>query len=114
MPLSQRARSEFAAIIVVVTFVAIVLGRTQYHKNWSAAFETIGAGDTEEVVLNKLGSPTAREMPDRLYPGYALESCIAPCAERLWYENLIPGIEAWSVSLTSERRVLETYHWVSP
>ncbi|NLR95354.1 hypothetical protein HGP17_00730 [Rhizobium sp. P38BS-XIX] len=114
MRLSREARVSLSSFIIATALLATIAGHFQYHENWSAAFGTIIAGDTEDVVLRKLGSPTAREKPDHLYPGYALANCVSPCAERLWYENSVLGLEAWSVSLSDDRRVLSTYHWVSP
>jgi hypothetical protein len=114
MSISREGRVTLANFIVVIAFLSIIEGHIHYDRRWRAAFETVAAGDTEEVVVAKLGRPTAREKPDRLYPGYAYTNCIAPCVERLWYENLIPGLEAWSVSLDGNGRVLESYHWASP
>ncbi len=103
-----------ATAIVLMAFLSIVVTRAYHDSMWRAAFETVAMGDAEEALIAKLGPPTAREKPDKLYPGYATENCVAPCVERLWYESLIPGVEAWSISLGSDRRVLERYHWSSP
>ncbi|QND49853.1 hypothetical protein HB780_30755 [Rhizobium lusitanum] len=114
MSISREGRVILANAIVVIAFLSIIEGHIHYDRRWRTAFETGAIGDTEKVVLAKLGHPTAREKPDRLYPGYAYTNCTMPCVERLWYENLIPGLEAWSVSLDGNGRVLESYHWASP
>lgn len=114
MRLSRETRVSLSSFIIATALLATVAGHFRYRENWSAAFGTITAGDTEEVVLRKLGPPTAREKPGHLYPGYALTNCAASCVERLWYENSILGLEAWSLSLSDDRRVVSTFHWVSP
>lgn len=114
MSMGREARVSLATAIVLMAFLSIIIGHAYYDRMWRAAFETVAVGDAEEALVAKLGPPTAREKPDKLYPGYATENCVAPCVERLWYESLIPGLEAWSISLGSDRRVSERHHWSSP
>lgn len=79
------------------------------------AFDAVKIGDTEASVIRLFGNPSVREKPDTLFTRYASNKCKSPCIERLWFENQLSiGIEAWSVELGSDNRVVEKAHWVSP
>jgi hypothetical protein len=56
-----------------------------------------------------------REGPEKAFSRYASTKCQAPCVERLWFENRMAlDLEAWSVSIGSDGKVVEEYHSVSP
>ena len=79
-------------------------------------FGAINVGDSEREVMHLLGNPSLREHagagPFIRYTSYA---CVAPCSERLWYENHLSIFgEAWSVDLNDDRRVIKKVRWVSP
>jgi hypothetical protein len=79
------------------------------------AFSTISVGDSVDSVIERFGNPSVRETTEKLFARYASTKCQAPCAERLWFENrLALDIEAWSVSIGTDGRVVEKYHWISP
>jgi hypothetical protein len=79
------------------------------------AFNSINLGDAENSVVARFGNPSVREGPENLFSRYSSTKCQAPCIERLWFENrIVFDLEAWSVSLGSDRKVVEKYHWVSP
>ncbi|QSX78983.1 hypothetical protein [Agrilutibacter solisilvae] len=85
------------------------------RKN-AAAFDQIQLGDPEQEVILAFGRPSVREMAgDPPLHRYSDEGCRSPCAERLWFEHR-PGLdlEAWSVDLDANRRVVVKRHWVSP
>lgn len=84
-------------------------------ENKSAAFDLIKVGDTREMVIDKLGKPSHIEQPGILFSRYAIHQCNNPCVERLWFENpLVIGIEAWSVEIDKNDKVINNSHWVSP
>jgi hypothetical protein len=76
--------------------------------------EEIRLGDTEALVLSKLGEPGRKELPGTPYFRYASSPCSNPCVERLWWDGEFMDIEAWSVSLDANHKVVDTTHWVSP
>ncbi len=77
--------------------------------------ESISIGDSEISAIEKLGDPSRRELVREPYLVYASQGCISPCATRLWWEwPLMRGIEAWSVELDANQKVVEKSHWVSP
>jgi hypothetical protein len=79
------------------------------------AFNSVNAGETAASVVARFGTPSVREAPEKLFSRYASSGCLPPCAERLWFENrLALDLEAWSVSIGSDGRVVEKYHWVFP
>jgi hypothetical protein len=105
--------------LVTVTLIAIICayGTTCLYTKIKreAAYDSVNVGDTEDFVIAQFGTPSVRENPDQLFARYVSSKCQLPCVERLWFENrLLLDIEAWSVSLGNDRRVVENYHWVSP
>ena len=81
----------------------------------TASFTRVHVGDPESAVLAAMGKPSVREPAGHLFPRYASYPCATPCVERLWYENrLSMDIEAWSVELDVDRRVVATTNWNSP
>ena len=103
-------------VIVLVAAAIISVGSCSLQsRNRTHALDQIAAGDSEGHVVELLGKPDVREMPDRPFLRYATQGCISPCAIRLWWEWPLPlGIEAWSVELDASQTVIETAHWVSP
>ena len=80
----------------------------------NTAFDSINVGDTEANVISKFGMPSVREKQGVLFRRYAITACQNPCVERLWFENgLTLYIEAWSVELGKDGRVIDKAHWVS-
>ncbi len=81
----------------------------------SRAFDSIKPGDSRKVVVDALGTPDVRELPGRLFARYASKPCGGACKERLWFENKLSlGIEAWSVELDQNGRVINKAYWHSP
>ena len=79
------------------------------------AFSAINVGDTAASVVARFGNPFVRETPKKLFSRYTSTKCQSPCVERMWFENRLAfDIEAWSVSIGTDGRVIERYHWVSP
>lgn len=106
---------KISALVIAVAVVAAIGACSWRVHRYESALAAIQVGDAESEVIARLGAPSVREPTGAPYMRYTARPCAAPCAERLWWEwPIAPGTEAWSVELTSERRVLRTYHWVSP
>ena len=112
----MRVNWIMTPIVVITVILLSYLSTCAYiSTKRQATFDSVNVGDTEDSVVLRLGPPSVREVQERLFSRYASSKCQSPCVERLWFENrLALDIEAWSVSLGSDRRVLEKYHWVSP
>jgi hypothetical protein len=107
-------RLSWATIVIGATSIYVVSCISVTMKR-QAAFDSIRMGDAADSVLARFGNPSVREGPEKLFAAYADTKCQAPCAERWWFEGLLPsGWEAWSVSLGIDRKVLEKAHWVFP
>ena len=104
------------AIVILVLLISTYGTACMYIKmKRQAAYDSIKIGDTVDFVITQFGNPSVRENQEKLFARYASSKCQSPCVERLWFENRLElDIEAWSVSLGSDRRVVEKYHWVSP
>lgn len=106
---------KLSVLVFVVAGVASVGACSWRVHLYNEAFAAVKVGDTEQQVIASFGKPGFREPADTAFLRYTATTCAKPCVERLWWEwPIAPGIEAWSVELTSEHKVLRTYHWVSP
>lgn len=100
----------------------LLLGCTTYmtsctisSKKHADAFEKVSIGDTRELVASLFGTPSHVEQPDERFVRYTSYGCQKPCVERLWFENrFLPSIEAWSVELDKDNRVIDKAYWVLP
>ena len=102
-------------LLLVVLAAVFVASFSIQASQRTRALGKIVVGDTQESVIARLGQPSRSELPGQPYKVYASQGCIAPCAVRLWWEwPVFRGIEAWSVELGTDHRVVQTYHWVSP
>jgi hypothetical protein len=64
--------------------------------------------------MKRMGGPDVRET-SQLFVRYASVPCVAPCAQRLWWEHpILKGFEAWSVDINIEGNVIHKAHFVSP
>jgi hypothetical protein len=105
-------RLIFLLVALAVLFVASCSLQASHRTQ---ALDKIAVGDTQESVIARLGQPSRSELPSKPYTVYASLGCVAPCAVRLWWEwPVFRGIEAWSVDLGANHRVLHSSHWVSP
>jgi len=102
--------------LVAVVAAAVAVGACALRiRHYDSALSKVKVGDPEAEVIAALGKPSFREAADAPYLRYTGRACTAPCSERLWWEwPIAPGMEAWSVELAHDRKVLSTYHWVSP
>ena len=102
--------------LLLIALAVISVASCSYQASQrTQALDNIAIGDTSESVISRLGQPSKRELPGHPYTLYATQGCVVPCAVRLWWEwPVFRGIEAWSVDLGSDQRVLATAHWVSP
>lgn len=96
---------------------ALYLSTCSYISNrTTVGFNAIDVGASEDVVVHLMGKPSIRERAEG--PGfyrYASAGCVAPCNERLWYENRLGMVgEAWSIEMDANRRVVEKSYWISP
>jgi len=104
------------AAMVVVCFAALYVATCAYYgrKNQSA-YDAVEFGDTEAVVIAKMGIPSVKESKEAPFYRYATNACAPPCVYRLWFENrLALDLESWSISIGTDGRVVDKYHWVSP
>jgi len=78
-------------------------------------FDSIKIGDTSASVEDTIGSPDAIKDQGVPFRRYADTPCESPCVKRLWYENrLLLDIEAWSIDMGQDGKVVDKHHWVSP
>lgn len=104
-------------LIVIAGAIAATIGSCNWTSHsWTAALDAIQVGDAEASVIARFGTqPSVREKSGKLFARYASSPCRGECVERLWFENRLSlGIEAWSVELDKNRRVIDKAHWVSP
>lgn len=101
-------------ILLVPALYLSTCSYISHHR--STGFELVRTGDTEDLVIDKLGNPSVRERSGaKPFLRYASYGCVAPCAERLWFENRLSlDAEAWSVDLDANRRVIDKAKWISP
>ena len=102
----------WAALVIPIVYISTC---TLVAENKARAFNLINIGDAKLEVFRKLGNPSAREKAETLFSRYASQECKSPCVERLWFENrLALDLEAWSIELGEDNRVIKKTHWVSP
>jgi hypothetical protein len=102
-------------LALVACAVASVATCSHVVARYERAFELTGDGESAPDVIARFGKPSVREVRTQPFLRYATSECNAPCSERLWWEHpVLRGIEAWSVELNSENRVIGKAHWVSP
>jgi hypothetical protein len=100
---------------VAAVLLLYVVACVYIRENRQNAFGATRIGDSMNSVIKRFGDPSVKESPDHLFARYASIKCQPPCTERLWFENRLAfDIEAWSVSIGSDGRVVGKYHWVSP
>lgn len=110
-------RLYFAVILGVALVPALYVSTCSViSSRLGRGFESVTTGQTEQQVVDAMGQPSVREKsggpPFRRYTAYA---CEAPCAERLWFENRLGmDLDAWSVELSADGRVVKKSRWVSP
>jgi hypothetical protein len=102
--------------VTALALAASVIGACELRvHHYNTAFSLVAVGDPEASVVPRFGPPSIREDSARPYLRYVVSPCTTPCATRLWWEMpILPGIEAWSVELDTDRHVIKTSHWVSP
>jgi hypothetical protein len=94
---------------------AYVVSGLVIKRSREAAFDATKLGDTYDDVVNRFGVPAVTDGEGKEFTRYASEPCKSPCEKRLWFENrLFFDMEAWSVSLDNNGKVIEKYHWASP
>jgi hypothetical protein len=103
------------AWLLLGSIVVYLVACSGLSSSKARAFDSIKLGDGRKAVIDALGAPDVRELPAELFSRYASKPCGAPCKERLWFENrLTLGIEAWSVELDQDDRIIHKAHWFSP
>ena len=111
--MSKIIRHSVFALLAIAAILVASCSLQARGRTHSLA--KVSAGDTEQSVLERLGNPTRVELPGQPYLLYATQGCVAPCNTRLWWEwPLFRGIEAWSVELDPDGKVVQTAYWVSP
>jgi hypothetical protein len=111
---TKSGRIVLWGILLVPVLYVSTCSYVSHRK--ASAFDTINVGDAEGEVVRVLGPPSVREKAGGTpFSRYSSKACIAPCTERLWFENRL-GIdtEAWSINLDVNRRVIDKARWISP
>jgi hypothetical protein len=103
-------------LLMALLSPAVYLSTCTYISDeHTRAFDSVRIGDTKESVLKQFGKPSVSEKEDVPFVRYSSIACSAPCVERLWFENRMTfDIEAWSIELGADHRVVHKAHWVSP
>ena len=108
-------KSEIVVWVLVGSPFFYVATCEHIRANHQEAFDSVEVGDSADAVLKRFGPPSVIERPEKPFGRYTSTGCEAPCAERWWFENrMMLDIEAWSVWLSADGKVLKKYHWVSP
>lgn len=103
------------ALLLLGSMVLYLVTCSGLSASKSRAFDSIKPGDSRKAVVDVLGAPDVRELPEQLFARYASKPCSGACTERLWFENKLSlGIEAWSVELDKNGRVIHKAYWNSP
>jgi hypothetical protein len=104
-------------VFVLAGMSLLYLGSCSYTA-WSRqrAFDATQLGDSEVDIVRRFGTaPSERMDVGQPFSRYEDSGCKAPCAVRLWYENrLFLDIEAWSLDLDNEGRVVRKYTYSAP
>lgn len=114
--MTSRRGAFWGLIFIALVLVLYVSTCSVISYRRARAFEGITIGQTEHQVIGTFGKPSVREeiggIPFRRYTAHP---CEAPCAERLWFENRLGmDLDAWSVELSGDGKVIKKSHWVSP
>ena len=84
------------------------------NSRLSSGFVAVELGDSEEILVDKMGQPAIRTSTGVGVPRYG-KGCEAPCATRWWYENrLMLDLTAWSVDIDASGKVIHKTLWSSP
>lgn len=118
MTAALKGRSVLTVVLLVIGAAVVgSIGACSYKSHMrNSAFDAMHVGDTEASVIAGFGTqPSVRERRGALFARYASQPCSGDCIERLWFENRLSlDMEAWSVELDKNRRVLKKSRWVSP
>ncbi|MGA7439260.1 MAG: hypothetical protein WBW32_14160 [Luteibacter sp.] len=103
---------------LLVTYILAAIAITHYQGRVQ---EEIRLGASEQSVVSSFWFTPGVEVATSPDPaaGRAFTTadsrCKAPCVRRLWWIHpLLPDIEAWTVDLDGDGKVIKTYHWSSP
>lgn len=121
MPLDRRSAVASVAVVMVRLFFFVplaYLGDCTVRSDWiERRFNNVALGNSKQQVLNiMVDVPSVVEKSGTLYfRKYGGTSCDSPCAERLWFENSLNyDLEAWSIELDANGKVINKHHWVLP
>lgn len=114
----RKRRIEPAAIILglLVLLPTIYIGSCSYRSYANGyAFDALHAGDSEAMVLDAMGAPSAREVQAGKLQVPFSSGCHAPCVTRLWYLNRMSLTgESWSFDIGKDRQIISKVAWHSP
>jgi hypothetical protein len=106
-------RTMLWALVLLPILYVSSCGFLSARKN--SIFSSVNVGDTQKMVIDKMGEPNVRELPGVLYSRYASLGCQPPCAVRLWYENRLSlDTEAWSFEVNDAGGIINKTRWRSP
>ncbi|MBO9688305.1 MAG: hypothetical protein J7598_17010 [Mitsuaria chitosanitabida] len=115
---SRVCRGGIAGIAIALLVVALfaMAGFSTFTDGRAFhGFDELKTGMSRSEVIALMGTPTQVERPGVPFTRHSSVACSAPCAERLWYEHhLMPDVEARSVDLDANGKVIDKYRWTSP
>ena len=111
--MKRRATIAIFGITLVIGGTAIAM--TVKLNKYQEAFEETRVGDNAAAAISRFGAPSIRETQTVISYRYADKPCMSPCFERLTWENpLLPGIQAWTIEIDANRKVVGKAYWDSP
>ncbi|HEX7643028.1 MAG TPA: hypothetical protein VF472_12550 [Burkholderiaceae bacterium] len=103
-------------LITLLASPVLYLGSCEYLSTTGRhAFDGVRVGNTKTEVIQRLGLPYHVQKAGEDFNAYASDRCSGACTERLWFRNpLSVGIEAWSLDMGQDGRVVNKAYWISP
>jgi hypothetical protein len=112
---SGRRFKKLFLLVALLSPIVYLSTCTYISGERERAFDSVRIGDTKESVLKQFGKPSVSEKKEAPFLRYSSIACSEPCEERLWFENAMTfGVEAWSIELGTDHRVVHKAHWASP
>jgi hypothetical protein len=111
---AERVAKVGIAVIGTYLLAVVCIGWAQGH-----AINALAIGDTETRARELFWFTPGEETPAHTGParGWTTSGtrCTLPCVRRLWWVHpLLPDLEAWTVDLNDQGKVIASYRWSSP
>ena len=120
MPTTRARHGLFRLTLAIVAAIASYIVASQvisFAQN--RAMHAVTVGTTEGRARASFWFTPEPETANHPGPAaaFAVEStrCMRPCVLRLWWVHpLLPGLEAWTVDIDKDDKVIGRSHWSSP